>query len=229
MSKMLRTHVWVLLFRLLLLIAAFIFMFVDVDILLFTDFFTPGLERFFLWLIWFHLVFDMLFRLIPNKIITVGARKHFPKESATPPFNDANKKKLHRGALFSFLGWFLCTAVLLVVLYFFGVLTPRVVLIISLIYAVLDSLFILFFCPFQALFMKNHCCNTCRIYNWDYLMMCMPLVLFPSFFSISLAGLSLLVFLQWEWAVIKRPAQFLPETNPDLTCGNCTDKICKLR
>ena len=34
-------------------------------------------------------------------------------------------------------------------------------------YSVCDMICILFFCPFQSWFMKNKCCGTCRIYNWD--------------------------------------------------------------
>ena len=41
-------------------------------------------------------------------------------------------------------------------------------------YSVCDLVCILFFCPFQTWFMKNKCCGTCRIYNWDYAMMFTP-------------------------------------------------------
>jgi len=234
-SMILRTHVGILLFRLLLLAMAVVLFFADNVLMDFTTINAFSGEAvftgntFFLWLVWLHLLGGMVLRIFPNKIITLGARKHFLHPGTGAQHKTVDKEKLHRGALYSFLGWFVCTAASVAVLHFLSILSPPIVLIIALVYAVLDSLFILFFCPFQALFMKNHCCTTCRIYNWDYLMMCAPLMLFPSFFSASLVILSLAVFIQWEWALRKNPAKFSPETNPDLTCKNCNDKLCKLR
>ena len=54
---------------------------------------------------------------------------------------------------------------------------------VGLAYGVCDIICILFFCPFQTWFMKNRCCTTCRIYNWDFAMLCTPFLLIPGFYN----------------------------------------------
>ena len=77
----------------------------------------------------------------------------------------------------------------------------------------------LFFCPFQTWLMKNKCCNTCRIYNWDYIMMFTPLLMVdnpprassPQFFCCCSAGGEL----------FHTPQRFYEHTNCALSCANC--------
>ena len=76
-------------------------------------------------------------------------------------------------------------------------------------------------CPFHRLFFKSKCCNECRIYNWDHVMYCTPLLLIRSFWTYSLFALSLFVFLQWEYMIRKHPERFTPFTNKKLQCGSC--------
>ena len=58
-----------------------------------------------------------------------------------------------------------------------GVLDDGIMILLCSVYSVCDIICILFFCPFQTWFMKNKCCSSCRIYNWDYAMMFTPLFL----------------------------------------------------
>jgi len=211
-----------------------LFYFFDSEKLHFPSLFQLGVGGVFLWIVWIHVVIGMLYRIFPNRSIAMGARKHFAcsyKTTANANIEDmaGMRRRFNKGALLSIFGWFLITVVILLGLHFFGLLTPSAVLILMLVFAVLDIGFILFFCPFQTLFMRNFCCSTCRIYNWDFFMMCAPLIVFPSFFSISLVILSVVVFLRWEISLRKNPAFFLRETNVNLTCAKCDDKICKLR
>ena len=57
----------------------------------------------------------------------------------------------------------------------FDIIDEGVLWLVCLFYGVCDMICILFFCPFQSWFLKNKCCCTCRIYNWDYAMMFTPL------------------------------------------------------
>lgn len=198
--------------------------------------FEPGTHQIFLWIIWIVLAVGILSRIVPNTRISLGSRKHFActyEPAATHDFSlqekHALRKSMNKGALLSILSWFAITSTALLALYFFGVLTPAIVLIIALIFGALDRIFVTILCPFQRLFMKNRCCIVCRIYNWDHLMMCLPLVLFPSFFSLTLAGLAIVAVTQWELALWKNPQFFSVETNRNLRCGSCTEKLCQFK
>jgi len=232
MRTVLNHHIQKFIFRTLLLAVAIFLFFIYNEKLDFTAVLQQGFGGIFLWVIWIILVIEMLYRIFPNTSIAIGARKHFPRSytatsEAKTDVNDkaAMLKSLNKGVLFSLIGWLVATAAILFVL--FPILTPPTVLILMLVFAVLDLAFILFVCPFRVLFMKNHCCVTCRIYNWDYFMMCAPLIIFPSFYSISLTLLSTAVLLRWEVALRKNPHFFTRTTNKNLTCESCEDKTCR--
>lgn len=74
--------------------------------------------------------------------------------------------------------------------------------------------------------MKNRCCTTCRIFNWDHLMMFTPMLFVDSFYSWSLLAVSLAVWLLWEACVLLFPERFCELTNAALQCSQCTDKLC---
>ena len=83
-----------------------------------------------------------------------------------------------------------------------------------------------FFCPFQTWFMKNKCCGSCRIYNWDYAMMVTPLAFIPNIVTVSLFVMALTLLVFWEIAVYRYPERFSPATNGSLRCANCPEKLC---
>ena len=80
--------------------------------------------------------------------------------------------------------------------------------------------------PFQTWFMKNRCCTTCRIYNWDFAMMFTPLVFIPSLYTYSLLGFALALLIRWEVTYRLHPERFSPATNRYLSCANCKEKLC---
>lgn len=57
----------------------------------------------------------------------------------------------------------------------FGVIDRTALFMISVLFYVCDLICVLIWCPFR-LIMKNRCCTTCRIFNWDHLMMFSPLI-----------------------------------------------------
>lgn len=83
----------------------------------------------------------------------------------------------------------------------------------------------LVWCPFR-LMMGNRCCTTCRIFNWDHLMMFSPLLFYPSVYCWSLLGLSVAAWLVWEIFIFLHPERFWEGANAALTCTSCTDKLC---
>ena len=112
------------------------------------------------------------------------------------------------------------------VLYFTHIIDVAILLLVSLFYGVCDMICILFFCPFQMWFMKNRCCTTCRIYNWDFAMMFTPLLFIPHAYTWSLLAMSLIILLRWKLTVRNRPERFAETTNACLSCKNCDEKLC---
>ncbi len=129
-----------------------------------------------------------------------------------------------RAAYKVFLLWCALVAAL-GVLYRLGVISTEALFLSSVLFYVCDLICVLIWCPFR-LIMKNRCCTTCRIFNWDHLMMFSPLVFIPGFFTLSLVGMAALAWLVWELCVALYPERFWEHSNAALQCTACTDKLC---
>ena len=95
----------------------------------------------------------------------------------------------------------------------------------SVAFYVCDLICVLIWCPFRLL-IRTRCCTTCRIFNWDHLMMFTPMLFVNSFFSLSLVILAVIVWLVWEGCILLHPERIWERTNEALRCSNCTDKLC---
>ena len=111
-------------------------------------------------------------------------------------------------------------------LHMMGILDDGIMIILCCAYSVCDIICIMFFCPFQSWFLKNKCCCTCRIYNWDYAMMFTPLFFVRKAYTWSLLVLSLALMLRWEITFYLYPERFSEATNGYLECANCSEKLC---
>ena len=107
-----------------------------------------------------------------------------------------------------------------------GILDDGIMILLCSVYSVCDIVCILFFCPFQTWFMKNKCCSSCRIYNWDYAMMFTPLFFIRKSYTWSLLALSVALLARWEITFYKFPERFSEVTNGYLGCANCSEKLC---
>lgn len=181
-----------------------------------------------LWVIW---LIDMIFQLIPvKKHIPLGSQKLFIQHFL--PI----REKINYEALKNYIvsttkaAWkvmLLWIALVLVIgaLYIFKLIDKKLLLMISIVFYVCDLICVLIWCPFR-LILKNRCCTTCRIFNWDHLMMFSPLVFMGGFYALSLFFLSLLVWLVWELSIMLYPERFWEFSNEALKCSKCTDKLC---
>lgn len=106
-----------------------------------------------------------------------------------------------------------------------GVLNNAAVMLITVFFYVCDLICVLIWCPFR-LILKNRCCTTCRIFNWDHLMMFSPLLFVKGFYTWSLLALAIVAWFVWESNVFLHPERFWDQTNLALQCKNCTDKLC---
>ena len=176
--------------------------------------------------IWTVFLVEMILRCFPSKYESMGCQKQFArnyhsllKEGETAKLNTAKTTFAVAAAWLTLNG-------IIGVLYFTGVIDAGVLLLISLAYSVCDIICILFFCPFQTWFMKNKCCGSCRIYNWDYAMMFTPLVFIKNAYTWTLLGLALLLLIKWEYTVHKYPERFTERSNKSLSCAMCQEKLC---
>jgi len=170
---------------------------------------------------------EMLLRLFPSKLESMGCQKHF-KQNYVPRCEVAKKELRLRGLKKItpvIISWLALNA-LIFALYFAGIIDWGVLILISLAYSVCDMICILFFCPFQTWMMKNKCCGSCRIYNWDFIMMFTPLIFFRHPLAYVLVGLALLLFIRWELGAYLSPERYYDDTNAMLSCANCPEHLC---
>ncbi len=182
-------------------------------------------------LLWFIWMIDMLEQLLPiNKKLSLGSMKLF--RNRFRPI----REKMHPAALKQYIlsttksaFWVLLLWAVLIacisVLYWKGIFSRTAVFMISVLFYVCDLICVLIWCPFR-LIMKNRCCTTCRIFNWDHMMMFTPMLLVDGFYSLSLLAAAAAVWLVWEAAVLLFPERFWEQTNAALQCAQCTDKLC---
>lgn len=170
---------------------------------------------------------EMVLRFFPSKFESMGCQKQFaasyiPASSAA----ETTTKPSTKSTLMVAAAWVGLNAIL-GALYFAGILDAGVLILISLAFSVCDMICILFFCPFQTWFMKNKCCGSCRIYNWDYAMMFTPLVFIKNPYTWSLLILALILLAKWEFVYSRYPERFTEETNDSLSCSSCQEKLCQ--
>ncbi len=181
------------------------------------------------WLIW---LVDMVLQLIPvRNYVALGTQKQF-RAFHVPALRPAPRQELRAfvrrsdlAALKVFLLWAAVT-VAVGLLYRCRILSRGLVFLFAMAFYVSDLICVLFWCPFRVLIMKNRCCTTCRIFNWDHLMMFSVFAFVSGFFAKSLFWASVLVFVVWEIRFHRHPERFWEKTNVALRCANCTDKLC---
>ena len=181
-----------------------------------------------LWLIW---MFDMIYQIIPTKkAIALGSQKLF-KFRYEPnlihiPFETIKKHVIEttKSAYIVFLIW--AAAIVLITIGRINHLyNDAVLFMMTIAFYVCDLICVLVWCPFR-LIMKNQCCTTCRIFNWDHIMMFTPMIYIKGFFPISCIVVATFVFAVWEITTIIHPERFWAVSNVTLSCANCTDKLC---
>ena len=167
---------------------------------------------------------EMIFRFFPSRLESPGCQKQFARNyiksgETEISIQDNNSTVLVLLVWIGFNGIFGA-------LYMAGIFDDGIMLLISCAYSVCDMICILFFCPFQTWFLKNKCCSTCRIYNWDYAMMFTPLFFVMKPYTWGLLALSVALLIRWEITLYRFPERFSEQTNEFLRCQNCTEKLC---
>ncbi len=200
----------------------------EFEILYGTSFFKRISPLHLLWGLW---MLDMLYQIVPIKRkIALGSQKLF-RQRFKPIREKVNYNALRqyivsttKSAYKVMLLW-IALGTMIGVLYCLKVLARKDLFMITVAFYVCDLICVLIWCPFRLL-MKNRCCTTCRIFNWDHLMMFTPMLFIPSFYSWSLFLMALIVWVVWELCALLYPERFWEFSNEALQCGSCTDKLC---
>ena len=176
-------------------------------------------------IVWVSFVLEMILRFFPSRLESMGSQKQFarnfrPVEGEEVPIRHSWKDPA------TVAGVWLALNALIGAAYFAGWLDRSMLVLISLFFSICDIVCILFFCPFQTWIMKNRCCTTCRIYNWDFAMMFTPLVFMPDWYTYSLLGCALALLLRWEITYRRHPERFHNESNACLDCAKCEERLC---
>ncbi|MBQ3792171.1 MAG: hypothetical protein II797_03605 [Clostridia bacterium] len=180
----------------------------------------PG-ALFFIWLLF---VVEMALRFFPSKMESPGCQKQFSGNYIKTGKTEISIQDNH-GVMLTALIWVSFNA-LLGVFHMIGLLDDGIMILLCSFYSVCDMICILFFCPFQSWILKNKCCCTCRIYNWDYAMMFTPLFFVRKVYTLSLLALSVALLARWEITFYLHPERFSESTNGYLSCANCQEKLC---
>ena len=231
MSKTRKRYIWRLVGRILVFILGIIICIKapeEFEILEGDNFFRGFSIFHLLWICW---IIDMIFQIIPIKnVVPLGSQKLFANRFR-PIRDKINYEALRKyvvsttiAAYKVFIVW--CALIAVIgVLYYNGIIDKMILFMTSVFFYVCDLICVLIWCPFR-LMMKNRCCTTCRIFNWDHLMMFSPIIFVGGFYATSLVILSILAWLVWELCVMMYPERFWEITNVALRCSECTDKLC---
>ena len=200
----------------------------EFDILDGANFFAGPSWLHILWLLW---VADMIQQIIPIKNkVPLGSQKLFANRFR-PIRDKINHEALKnyiqtttKAAYKVLLLW--CALIVGIgILHRMGVIGKIGLFMCSVCFYVCDLICVLIWCPFRLL-MKTRCCTTCRIFNWDHLMMFSPLIFMGGFYAESLVVLAILAWLIWEVSIMMYPERFWDKSNAALKCSECTDKLC---
>ena len=173
---------------------------------------------------WSVYVVEMIFRFFPSKYESPGCQKQFARNYIKSGKTEITAHDNNATVLVALL-WIFFNGIF-GALNMLDILDDGIMLLLCAAYSVCDMICILFFCPFQSWFLKNKCCSSCRIYNWDYAMMFTPLFFVRRSYAWSLLFLSVLLLFRWEIAYYRHPERFSENTNEYLMCKNCSEKLC---
>jgi hypothetical protein len=176
-------------------------------------------------IVWIIYIVEMCLRFVPSTLESRGCQKQFKHNYYAIEQCDIQEEHQWWRTAMVLVSWCLLNGCI-AGLYYGGLIDKGIMILISLAYSVCDIICILFFCPFQTLMLKNKCCGSCRIYNWDYAMMFTPLIFIDSLYGWSLFGIAFLLLLKWEITYRFHPERFYPSTNEFLKCANCQEKLC---
>lgn len=224
MSKVTTYHYFRLVYRSLLFLSAFVWYIrlrMEHSVISIREMGTYPIQT----VLWCVFMLEMLMRFFPSKLESPGAQKQFRKNYKPTGHTDINISDNNATMIVAFI-WIIMNG-LIGWTYMLHIIDEGILLLVCLAYSVCDMICILFFCPIQLWFLKNRCCSSCRIYNWDYAMMFTPFFFIPGIYTWSLLMAAVVLLLRWEITFWKYPERFSENTNEYLHCKYCNEKLCQ--
>ena len=184
--------------------------------------------------LWALLMIRMIAHILPGPRQTMGMRKSLSETYIEPEESYDRLELLEYVQSMNVKAWrvmllWLVFNSIFGLLYLWGVLGAKELILLSIFYYACDTTCIVMFCPFQSFIMKNHCCVSCRIFDWGWFMMFTPLLFIRGFFSWSLFFMSCVVLIRWEVIYAQHPERFWRGSNAAIRCENCQDRICRIK
>ena len=181
-----------------------------------------------------YFVYDSIIILFPKLHSYISSKKHMMPISNSLSKNATNtlktlKNNTNKRAIVTFTLYFGVLTVVGILFLSYDFFKEIHIYLLFLLINVLDYFCIIIWCPFRALILKNSCCYTCRITNWDRLMKFYILIFIPNIFTVTLGVLGLLIFIIWEYHHQIYPERFYLISNKVLQCNSCTQQTCHKR
>lgn len=187
---------------------------------------------------WIILLVDLTWRFIPGKFHHIGQQKYLKRNFIPSKAYQENgafsekelehKRTMDKRAVLALGAFFVMNAIWFV-LYCLGIFRPQELFGLMLLYFIGDMVCAFGICPFRLIFLRHRCCNVCRIYNWDSLMLVFPLMLVPSWYSWTLGVIAIIYTVVWEVSYHRHPERFYGSSNANLNCNNCKHGMCQYR
>lgn len=237
-SKTVKMHYFKLIYRSLILISTILlYIFNRLDLIDKEKFPITrfGVQPVMLVIIFVCFTVEMVMRYFPVRDESMGCQKVFKKNYIPYENKQAPEEKgLGKRTLFTGAVWVVFN-VLISIPYYLHLIDRGIMLLVTLCFSICDLICILFYCPFQTLMLKNKCCVSCRIYNWDFFMMFSPFafMLFDPemnvperVFTVVLFALAVGLLVRWEITHARHPEYFSERSNQRLMCASCTERLC---
>lgn len=175
-------------------------------------------------IVWAIFVIDILVVMIPRFSKYSPSGKHLKKFFKEVPYKKEDLFNYVKTMNFrALLTLFLYIIFLGVVgfLYFSNYINRNHIFLLVITLNFIDYFSINTWCIFHKIFIRNRCCNVCRIYNWDHFLKFGPFIFILEFRAWSLFILGLLALLQWEISYALYPERFTDISNEGLRCNQC--------
>ncbi len=181
---------------------------------------------------WGLFVIDILVVMIPRFAKHSPSGKHmkkFFKEGSYKKEDLFNYvKKMNYRTITTFILYLIFLGVV-GMLYFSNIINRNHIFLLVITLNFIDYFSINTWCIFHKVFIKNRCCNVCRIYNWDHFLKFGPFIFIWEFRSLSLFALGLIALIQWEITYALYPERFTDISNENLKCANCEQSDCRFK
>lgn len=147
------------------------------------------------------------------------------KELEEKKFN-IERKQINKRVMYSMLFWLAFLSVP-AILYFMKIIGREWIFFFFALsnFSVFFAVF--FWCPFHKIFIRQECCNECRIYNWDSFFQYSFLIFIPNIYTVLLFILGVMSLVMWEINHAFYPKRFYKSSNCSLECKNCDMEACK--